>query len=253
MYIMMNLDRDNAVHLLIIGLLSLLLVPAVVILLASHTDLEFVEVTNLTSAVGSIFLSAILAYLYLQMWSTQEERTSVQQNQEEILDRQAEIQRSQHEILQTEKKALLDILDQKTEDNDCYFNISNHGGGAVVELYIATQIIDDSGIVAGSKKSTQLSRDDSGAGGKIIGPNEKNVRMSCCPQFEVQSDTGLTKGNFSEITTFLSNEGVDNITIQISLTTADEFGNPTEEKLFDGVVEIHRNMALAETSTWKNN
>jgi hypothetical protein len=187
------------------------------------------------------------------MWSTQEERTSVQQNQEEILDRQAEIQRSQHEILQTEKKALLDILDRETENDDCHFTISNHGGGAVVELYIVTQIIDDSGLVSGPKKSTQLSRADSNAGGKIIGPDEKNVRMTCCPQFEVQSDTDVTTGDFSETATFLCNNGVDNITVQISLTTADEFGNVTEENLFEEVVEIHRSMPLAEIKAWKNN
>ncbi|WP_367175459.1 hypothetical protein [Haloarcula rubripromontorii] len=250
---MISLDRDYAVHLIIIGLLALLLVPAVVILFATQTDLEFVEVTNLTSAVGSILLSAILAYLYLQMWSTQEERTSVQQNQEEILDRQAEIQQSQHEILQTEKKALLDILSRETENDDCHFVISNYGGGAIVELYIVTQLSTDSGLVSGSKKPTQLSRSDSSGGGKIIGPNEKNVGMNCCPKFEAQSDTQNVKGNFSEITTFLSKEGVDTITVQISLTTADEFGNLTEENLFEAEIGIHRNMQLAETNAWKNN
>jgi hypothetical protein len=77
--------------------------------------------------------------------------------------------------------------------------------------------------------------------------------MSCCPQFEVQSDTDVIKGDFSEITTSLSNKGVDNVTVKISLTTADEFGNPTEENLFEEVVEIHPNMRLAETNAWKNN
>lgn len=96
------------------GILIILLIPAIVLLISSQTSLEFAEITNLTSAVGSILLSAILAYLYSKMWSTQEKRTSVQQNQEEILNRQAEIQQSQHEILQTEKKALLDILEQET-------------------------------------------------------------------------------------------------------------------------------------------
>lgn len=250
---MVNFDKNYVIHLIIIGIFVVLIIPAVVVLVSSQTNIEFVEITNLTSAVGSILLSAILAYLYLKMWSTQEERTTVQQNQEEILNRQAEIQQSQHEILQTEKKALLDILEQETQDDDCSFKISNHGGGAVVELHIVTQLIDDSDLVSGSKKSTQLSRADSNAGGKIIGPNEKEVGMKCCPQFEFQFDEETITGDFSEICTSLNKRGVDKISIQISLTAADEFGNLMEKDLFTNEIKIHPNMSLAETNVWKNN
>ncbi|WP_139835031.1 hypothetical protein [Halorubrum ezzemoulense] len=249
----MSSDRDYSIHLVIIGVGISLGIPTIVILLTFRTNLEFAEVTNLTSAVGSILLSAILAYLYLKMWSTQEERTSVQQNQEDILDKQAEIQQSQHEILQTEKKALLDILKRETIDDDCQFNISNYGGGAIVELYIVTQLKQVSGSALGQTVSTQLTRTGSEDGGKIIGPDEKNVDVFCCPQFEVQSDEDTMRGSFSEITTHLSNKGIDEIYIQISLTTADEFGNPTEKNLFQEETEIHRNMKLAEIDAWKNN
>lgn len=144
-------------------------------------------------------------------------------------------------------------MSKKPKKDDCIFKVSNHGGGAIVELYIVTHLSDDSDLISGSKKSTQLSRADSNDGGKIIGPNEKEVRMKCCPQFEFQSKERTTTGDFSEITTSLNKEGVDKINVQISLTAADEFGNPSEKELFKKEIKIHSNRSLAETDVWKNN
>ncbi|WP_141212156.1 hypothetical protein [Halorubrum ezzemoulense] len=244
---------DSTTYLVLVSLCIVLGIPGIVLLISTHTNLQFNEVTNLTSSVGSILLSAVLAYLYFQMWETQEERTLVQQNQEEILEKQADIQEKQHEIRQTEKKALLDILQRDIQDDDCRLQISNHGAGAVVELYIATELGGTSDGFSGGQKNTQLRRGDSSTGGKIVGPNEKGVQMNCCPQFEATVDENTIEGDFSTITTSLKRMGLDRIKVRIGLVAVDEFGNPTEKSLLNEDIAIHQNMELDEIGNWKNN
>lgn len=250
---MIDIDRKHLFHLLLIGLFVVLGIPLLVLQVSGFTGLQFVEVSNLVSAVGSILLSAILAYLYLQMWSTQEERTTIHENQEAILDRQADIQEKQHDILQTEKQALIDITNQDFQGDDCTLSISNHGGGAIVELHLVTQIGTESQRTSSPNKSTQLTMGGSNSGGKIVGPKETNIIMKCCPQFEFQIQSETKSGPFSTITTLLSREDIKRITVEITLVARDEFGHPIEERLVEKEVEIHQSMELAEINSWKNN
>lgn len=251
---MENLERRHIIHLAIITLSILILVPGLSFLISEITNLQFFPVTNLTSAFGTILLSAVLAYLYFQMWSTQVERTSIHENQEEILDKQTEIQEKQHDIIQTGKKFLLDISHQEADGNDCYIHISNHGGGAVVELSIRTLLKVNNDQFSGERTITQLRRieQDGTKGGKIIGPNEKSVKIGCCPQFHIHINEAETEGDFSEMSTHLSNNRINKVQLEMHFIATDEFGNSAEETLIDDSIGIHPNMGLAEVGGWEN-
>jgi len=232
----------------------IVIVLAVILGVSAYTDMNISQTANLTSTFGTILLSALLAYLYFQMWSTQEERTSIHQNQKKILDRQTEIQEKQHKLIQTEKESLLDIFQQNLNGDSCSICISNHGGGAVVELYIKTILIDDIESFSSKNNSTQLKRSASKTeGGKVIGPKEQAIKMDCQPQFTVEKNGQEREGSFSEISTHLSNDGVDKIQIRADLVTADEFGNVLEKTLIDDEIDTHRNMDLEEVDAWQEN
>ncbi|WP_254546405.1 hypothetical protein [Halomarina pelagica] len=252
---MENFDGKDAFVLGVIALLFLVLVPTTTCLVANITDLKLGEVATLISAYGSILLSSVLAYLYLQMWDTQEKQKSIQKNQERIMDRQANLQEKQHEMLQIEKRSLLDILGRETDKDDCHIQISNHGGGAIVELYIKTSLVDGQGQCSRIETSTQLMRAKSeiSSGGRIIGAEEKSIGMRCCPQFEVEIDGEKTCGNFSRVATALSRNKIDRVEVRIDLVTADEYGNVAQERLLEEEVRIHNNMALEEVEAWKEN
>lgn len=249
-----NIDRRHVAHLALIALLILIIVPGVAVFISSVADIGFFQVTNVIGAFGTILLSAILAYLYLQMWATQEERTSIHQSQEEILDKQVKIQEKQHKIIQTEKESLLDISNHSAENDDCHILLSNHGGGAIKELHIRTLISDGDGRYSGTWNSTQLRRIESGAtrGGKVIGPKEKGIKIGCCPEFIIQLDGDRREGSFSEVSTDLVNNSIDQVRIRMHLIAVDEFGNQSLEKLTNDTANIHRNMPLGEVGIWKN-
>lgn len=227
-------------------ILVLIIIPAATYFTAIYSPLEFSEVVNIISAAGTILLSAVLAYLYLQMWNTQEERTSIHQNQEDILERQVGIQEKQHELHQTEKRSLLDISNHTLTDDNCGVYVSNHGGVAIVESHINTTLSTDEEQF--STKSTQLTRTESDMtkGGKVIGKGQYGVKMRCCPEFYVEINDDQKTDSFSQITTFLVSNDVSSINIEIELVAADEFGNIATNTLLDGEIDIHQNMPLDE-------
>ena len=63
-----NFDRWNLLHSLIMIIFIIVIVLAVILGVSAYTDMNISQTANLTSTFGTILLSALLAYLYFQMW-----------------------------------------------------------------------------------------------------------------------------------------------------------------------------------------
>jgi hypothetical protein len=237
--------NKSSTHIIAIILLFLITIPTGAFVLSRFSTYTFNEIVNLLSASGTITLSAILAYLYSKMWSTQDDRTSIHESQEEILKKQAQIQENQHDLEEIERRHILDVIDVDLCQNSFVLEVKNYGHCCVTEIRIVTQIQPDKDEFDSEETSTLLKK--AGAeSGKIVGPKEQ-VTMRAVPEFSIGNDNRTERGNFAEITTYLDRKNVENANLILRLASADEFGNISEDGYrIEEDIHIHGNMSLEE-------
>ncbi|MBZ6494343.1 hypothetical protein [Natrinema longum] len=249
-----GVSRDVLLKMLGIVFGIVIVISAFIFLITKNTRLNVYQVSNIIAAYGTILLSAILAYLYSQMWETQEQRTNIQENQEDILEEQTEIQEKQQEMLETEKSAMLDLSICSSENDRCFIEISNHGNGAIKQTMLRTRVQPQSDQFQGDWKATELKRYDNGiTGATVIGGNETNIRMACDLEFSVSDGSNTFSDVFSGITSYLSREGVNDIRLEIDLVSVDEYNNMRELSILEEDISVHNNMGFEEVDAWKIN
>jgi len=236
----------------VIGFGVLITVLSAIGIISEVTRLSLLEVSNITAAFGSILLSSILAFLYLKMYSTQEKRTDIHENQEEILEKQVEIDEKQQEILETEKESLLDIALCDPDGDECRLFLSNHGGGVIKQVLLRTQLAVRENEGEWSSTALRKEIDDMPRGGQAIGPREKNITMTCTPDFQIEFSDTRVKGSFSEVTRSLSADGIASVKLSVAFYAVDEHGNVSEGHLFNGDSDIYGGMELEDVSGWEN-
>jgi hypothetical protein len=93
--------------------------------------------------------------------------------------------------------------------------------------------------------------DDGITGARVVGAQKSNVELCCTPNFSFEVGNQVETGSFSTITRKLTNQGIDNIRLEIDLYAVDEFSNPLEDNLISTSVSIYSNMNFEEIDAWK--
>lgn len=211
------------------------------------SGLTFAEVSSIIAGYGTIILSAILAYLYVKMWRTQEQRTDIHSEQRELMKKQTSIQEKQNKMIEIEKRAITDIMKWWTMEHMFYIRLSNHGRGAIKRAILEVKISTNAENIESEWRENEMRKsasDDRLSKGltsaKVVGPNQTEITMGCSPTFSVSIDGKKIEDSIDEITHRLDREGIEEATIKIRFNTLDEFGNRATEKITEQTTAIYR-------------
>jgi hypothetical protein len=240
---MLSDRQKKSVVVTVLLMAAILGVPLLSYGISLHTTHTFFQMVQVFSAGGSIGLSAILAYLYLRMNSTQEERTGIHEDQTDILQNQEKYSRM-------EKEVLLDFEGVLAKDNEMKVSISNYGGGTLVGLNVKTSVAQEDGVHVSGGCATELTQDYSEGirnDAKMLGPRKEGTIWLATPEFEYQfGDVEIQDKDFSELSRRLSTEDITEVKLKIGIEGVNRFGDQVEEILINDSIAIYSNMDLSE-------
>lgn len=231
--------------------------------------LSFFNLVSVWQVVGSIVLSAVLAFLYVQMRDIQGEQKDIMFQQQSPLIFINRVSFSDHELSENFAKTITEsALPLEIQNNEQYkhdnisITLENQGNGVAVNMRINSQITVDTEceqieIIALRRPLTRNRSDgtiklenrmvsikgnwdnhlEAGASGKFS--------STLLYTFKTNGDDSVTMP-FGCVTEFLSYQGVEKASITFELVYHDSLGNQYSEDIVEARFSVNPNIDLVE-------
>jgi len=243
---------------------------AVTLGIAEWADQSFFDLVSIWQVVGSIVLSAVLAFLYVQMRDIQGEQKDIMYQQQSPLVFIERVSFSDNELYEniaenvTESNLPLEIENPEPyKSNNILVELENQGNGVAVDMRIHSQITADTGDgkIDISALRRPLTRNQSR--GRI---RLENQEVSIMGNWNNHLEEG-TSGEFSSpllytfqtteedpvtmpfgcVTELFDGQDVEEASITFELFYEDSLGNPYTEDIVEASFSVEPNMDLVET------
>jgi hypothetical protein len=237
--------------------------------ISEWTGQSFFSLLSLWQIVGSIVLSAVLAFLYVQMRDIQGEQKDIMFQQQSPLIFIDHVSFSDHELSEniaetiTESTLPLEIQDhEQYKVDNIAIQLENQGNGVAVDLRINSQIIADTehGRIEISALRRPLTR--SRSDGRI---RLENLEVSIRDNWDNHLEESMSKKSssvllytfktndddpvtmpFGCVTELLSCQDVEDASITFELVYHDSLGNQYSEDIVEALFSVEPNMDLVE-------
>ncbi|WP_158056542.1 hypothetical protein [Halorussus halophilus] len=202
------------------------------------------------NTIGSLFLSAILAYLYFRMTRTQSTRNEIQNQQKKIL-------MQQKEFLEASYKPSIIVEEWDVRKDEVEIILSNVGQGTAEEVGLVVNIertaIDSYSFEENSpnleaRKSLEKTNPGNGIDSNVLEEDERSVK------FVQNAYAEETRGKpqerivvpFNSVCKYLQLNQPEAVTLDVWLVFEDLIGKQEEEHLWSAALRYEQENCLGE-------
>lgn len=238
--------RDIAL-LFLVTILAVAIISAIAVLLLGFEPIPSLTAVN---TIGSLFLSTILAYLYLQMTRTQSTRNYIQNQQKEIL-------MQQKDFLEASYKPSLIVEQWEASKNEVAMIISNVGQGTAEEVSLVIEIerttVDsysfaNDGPNLKARRGLEKTNPGGGIDANVLENDERSVKLF--QDTHAEETRGKPQERivvpFHSICEYLQLDRPEAVALDVWLVYEDLLGELQEERLWSVALQYEQESSLEE-------